>query len=295
MVPLATLFDLGIVRYQPTSSPHEAWTRIAAPVTVLPYSPWYTVLHSPWYTVLLKTTAPCRVDGRGWTFNPCAIRNGLVQRCKALGTLSWRLTLFSVTRGGMRWFMTFFSLIFLSALVTGCAISVDEYKNEKPVLNVEQFFAGDLEAHGVVAERSGKVVKRFSCQMRGTWDGTTLALDEDFTWSDGTRQKRLWRLKKQPDGTFSGTADDVVGTAFGEVSGNTLHLVYDLSVPVDGSTTVLHVDDWLYLVTEDVLMNHSELTKFGLGAAEVFLTIRKKSSECSRACPLKNVSLPSVR
>ncbi len=170
------------------------------------------------------------------------------------------------------------SLILLPSVSAGCAISVDEYRDEKPALIVEQFFSGDLEAHGVVAERSGKVVKRFSCDMHGTWDGETLELDEDFTWSDGTRQKRLWRLTKQPDGTFSGTAGDVVGTAFGEASGNTLHLVYDLSVPVDGSTTVLHVDDWLYLVTDDVLMNHSELTKFGLSAAEVFLTIRKKSS-----------------
>lgn len=167
------------------------------------------------------------------------------------------------------------SALVLSAL-SGCAVSVQEYKDEKPALIVEQFFTGDLEAYGVVAERSGKVVKRFACDMRGTWDGSTLVLDEDFTWSDGTRQKRVWRLTKQADGTFSGTAGDVVGAAFGEVSGNTLHLVYDLSVPVDGSTTVLHVDDWLYLVTDDVLMNHSELTKFGLDAAEVFLTIRKK-------------------
>ena len=171
----------------------------------------------------------------------------------------------------------FFALnaLVLSAL-SGCAVSVQEYKDEKPALVVEEFFAGDLEAFGVVAERSGKVVKRFSCDMHGTWDGSTLVLDEDFTWSDGSRQKRVWRLTKQANGNFSGAADDVVGTAFGEVSGNTLHLVYDLSVPVDGSTTVLHVDDWLYLVTDSVIMNHSELTKFGLDEAEVFLTIQKK-------------------
>jgi len=78
------------------------------------------------------------------------------------------------------------------------------------------------------------------------------------------------------NGKFSGTADDVIGEAFGEVSGNTFHLVYDLSAPVNGSKTVLHVDDWLYLVTDSVIMNHSELTKFGLHAADVFLTIQKK-------------------
>ena len=35
LVPFAKLHDLGIVRYQPARSPHEAWTRIAAPITVL--------------------------------------------------------------------------------------------------------------------------------------------------------------------------------------------------------------------------------------------------------------------
>ncbi len=177
----------------------------------------------------------------------------------------------------MRWAPPLLLVLLFSSLSTGCAVSVDDYRDEKPAFIVEQFFTGDLEAFGVVAERSGKVVKRFSCDMHGTWDGNMLVLDEDFTWSDGTRQKRLWRLTKQPDGTFAGTAGDVVGTAFGEVAGNTLHLVYNLSVPVDGSTTVLSVDDWLYLVTDNVLINHSTLTKFGLSAAEVFLTIRRKT------------------
>ena len=176
----------------------------------------------------------------------------------------------------MQYIFSFVSSTLFAIALTGCAVSIQEYKDEKPTLVVEEFFVGDLEAFGVVAERSGKVIKRFSCAMHGMWDGHTLVLDEDFTWSDGSRQKRVWRLTKEEDGTFSGGAGDVVGPAFGEVSGNTLHLVYQLSVPIDGSTTVLHVDDWLYLVTDSVMINHSELTKFGLDAAEVLLTIQKR-------------------
>lgn len=173
--------------------------------------------------------------------------------------------------------LLFFTVCFcLVSALSGCAVSIEQYKDEKPALVVEDFFTGDLEAFGIVAERSGKVVKRFSCDMHGVWDGDVLILDEKFTWSDGTVQKRVWRLVKKPDGTFSGTADDVVGVAFGEVSGNTMHFVYDLSVPVDGSTTTLHVDDWLYLVTNSVILNRSSVTKFGFEAAEVFLTIQKR-------------------
>jgi hypothetical protein len=45
---------------------------------------------------------------------------------------------------------------------------------------------------------------------------------------------------------------------------------------MDGSITRLDVDDWLYLVTDTVMINHSKLTKFGFDAAEVVLTIRKQ-------------------
>ena len=172
----------------------------------------------------------------------------------------------------LRWLGSFLLLFFSS----GCSgISVQEYQDEKPTLSVEAYFSGNLEAVGIVADRSGRVVKRFTCAMHGTWSGSELILNEDFTWSDGSKQQRVWRLVKQPDGSFVGSAGDVVGTARAEAAGNAFHLVYDLEVPVDGSTTVLHVDDWLYLVTDSVIINHSRLTKFGLDAAEVILTIRK--------------------
>jgi len=166
--------------------------------------------------------------------------------------------------------------LMLTLFTSACSsISVQEYRDEKPTLSVEKYFSGNLEAIGIVADRSGKVMKRFTCAMHGTWDGSELILNEDFTWSDNTTQRRVWKLAQQPDGSFVGTAGDVVGTARAEVAGNAFHLVYDLEVPIDGSTTVLHVDDWLYLVTDSVIINHSRLTKFGLDAAEVILTIRK--------------------
>ena len=45
-----------------------------------------------------------------------------------------------------------------------------------------------------------KEVKRFTVVMNGSWNGDEGVLDEDFFYSDGTRQKRIWRLKRLPDG-----------------------------------------------------------------------------------------------
>jgi hypothetical protein len=172
--------------------------------------------------------------------------------------------------------LTFLAVGAAILILNGCApLSVSVYKDEKPELTIEKYFAGDLEAIGIVSDRSGRVLKRFVCAMKGSWNGHELILDEDFHWSDNTHQKRVWRLTQTSRGTFVGTAGDVVGEAQVEVAGNAMHLVYTLEVPMDGSTTRLHVDDWLYLVTDTVMINHSKLTKFGLDAAEVVLTIRK--------------------
>jgi len=161
--------------------------------------------------------------------------------------------------------------------MSGCSsLSVSVYKEEKPILSVERYFSGNLEAIGVVSDRSGKVLKSFVCAMKGSWDGQVLTLTENFSWSDHTHQTRVWRLRSTSPGLFVGTANDVVGEAKVEVAGNAMHLVYTLEVPMDGSTTRLDVDDWLYLVTDTVMINHSKLTKFGFDAAEVVLTIRKQ-------------------
>ena len=101
----------------------------------------------------------------------------------------------------------------LTALA-GCAgPQVSDYAAEKPVLDLRQYFNGTLDAWGVFTDRSGKVVKRFTVVMQCSWQGDDGVLDEDFTYSDGTKQRRIWRLKKLADGRYSGRADDVVGEA----------------------------------------------------------------------------------
>ena len=109
------------------------------------------------------------------------------------------------------------------AVVAACSSpKPEQYAKELPRLDVESYFNGTLDAHGMFQDRSGDVIKRFVVVMRCTWNGDTGVLDEDFTYSDGTKQKRVWTLKKTGPDRFTATADDVVGTAEGIVSGNSL-------------------------------------------------------------------------
>jgi len=162
-----------------------------------------------------------------------------------------------------------------STLIGCTSIQVQDYKDQKPKLNLIEFLTGELEAYGTVSSRSGKVTRHFTCKMIGTFDGRELTLDETFIWSDGEKQKRVWKLRPVGENKFVGTAGDVVGEAKGETSGNAFRFQYVLQVPVDGKIYDINVDDWMYLVSENVIINKSTLYKFGLRVGEVNLSIIK--------------------
>ncbi|MEY4757854.1 MAG: hypothetical protein RJA34_2752 [Pseudomonadota bacterium] len=161
--------------------------------------------------------------------------------------------------------------------LAGCASqNIDSYAQEKPVLDLQTYFNGKLDAYGVFTDRSGAVVKRFTVVMNCSWQGDEGVLDEDFSYSDGSRQKRVWRLKKGPEGRYTGRADDVVGEAQGQVSGNAFHWTYTLSLPVDGRVFEVNFDDWMYLMTDQVMLNKATMSKFGVRLGEVTLAFHKR-------------------
>ena len=165
----------------------------------------------------------------------------------------------------------------LLSTLAGCSTQqIDTYANEKPVLDLSRYFNGTLDAYGVFTDRSGSVVKRFTVVMTCTWTGDDGVLDEDFTYSDGTKQKRIWKLKKEADGKFTGRADDVVGIALGESRGNAYHWTYTMSLPVDGKVYEVQFDDWMYLVDERVMLNKAVMSKFGVRLGEVTLSFTKR-------------------
>jgi hypothetical protein len=168
-------------------------------------------------------------------------------------------------------------LLATSAALAGCAgPQVADYAGQTPKLDLRSYFNGTLDAYGVFTDRSGKVVKRFTVLMVCTWTGDDGVLDESFTYSDGTLQKRIWRLHREADGRYTGSADDVVGVALGLESGNAFHWRYTLSLPVDGSVYEVQFDDWMYLMTDKVMLNKATMSKLGITLGEVTLSFIKR-------------------
>jgi len=161
--------------------------------------------------------------------------------------------------------------------LTGCAaVDPAAYRDETPKLDLFGYFDGTVDAWGHFADRSGKVVRRFTVEIRGRVDNDRLVLDEDFRYSDGTHSRRVWTIRREADGRYRGTAADVVGEAEGVVSGNALRWSYVLALEADGRTWNLDVDDWMYLQDARVMLNKSVFTKFGFRVGEVILAFRRR-------------------
>jgi hypothetical protein len=162
--------------------------------------------------------------------------------------------------------------------LSGCAgVTPELYQAQTPVLDLPTYFNGPLTAWGYFAGRSGEVKRRFTVKMTGVWQGKQGTLTEHFSWSDGTHSERVWHLTQDDAHHYTGRAADVVGEAKGVAYGNALQWRYTLLVPVDGTTYALKLDDWMYQMDDEVLMNHTVLSKFGVRVGELFISFRKGS------------------
>lgn len=162
-------------------------------------------------------------------------------------------------------------------LLAGCASAPTPaaYAREAPQLELRKYFNGPLTAHGLFTDRSGKVVRRFSVKMNASWNGNHGLLEEDFSYSDGKKERRVWRLTEHGNGRFSGRADDVVGEAIGLAAGNALNWRYTLALPVDGRVWEVQFDDWMYLMDDRVMLNKAVMSKFGITLGELTLAFTK--------------------
>ncbi|MFT5589770.1 MAG: hypothetical protein ACI9ZF_001948 [Bradyrhizobium sp.] len=162
-------------------------------------------------------------------------------------------------------------------LIAGCGtVEPSRYADQKPTLDLQQYFNGTLDAQGMFQDRSGEVIKRFSVVMVGSWKGDVGTLDESFTYSDGTKEKRIWTLTKTGPGTYTGTAGDVVGVAQGVVSGNALRWKYVLALPVDGKIINVTMEDWMYLMDDRIMLNRAAMSKYGFHVGDVTLSFTKR-------------------
>ena len=171
-----------------------------------------------------------------------------------------------------------FYVVFACMLaLIGCdTMNTEAFSNGKPKFVLEKYFVGDTSAWGIVEDRFGNVKRQFIVDINGVWDGDTLILKEDFLFDDGEKSFREWKITKNADGTYEGTADDVIGVAKGVASGNTLNWSYVLDLKLSDSSSIrVKLDDWMFLQPGGVLLNKAKMSKFGITLGQILISFSK--------------------
>ena len=168
-----------------------------------------------------------------------------------------------------------FIVIGVFALVGCSGMQIEDFIRGKPAFKPEEYFNGHSRAWGVFQDRFGTIRRQFVVDINGSMDGDVLVLAEAFLYADGEHATRVWRIRPLGNGEYEGTAGDVVGTARGRIAGNAMYWAYDLDLPINGSTWRVRFDDWMLLQDEDVMLNKSTITKFGIELGQVFISFRR--------------------
>jgi len=160
-----------------------------------------------------------------------------------------------------------------SSLLGCSSATIDDYQGRSPAFAPEAFFNGALTAHGVVKDFSGKAIRHFQADITGCWRDGVGSLYEDFNFDDGEQQTRIWTLTPDGNQTFIGTAGDVVGEGLASWEGNAMFLDYTLRIELEDGPIDVRIDDRMYRVSENVVINESKMRKFGFGVGEILLTL----------------------
>lgn len=165
---------------------------------------------------------------------------------------------------------------FLGLSACSARPSLDDAPLSETQLNLEEFLAGDLVAHGQFQDVFGTVRRRFVVEIEGTWDGETLRLVEDFVYEDGSTEQRIWTLIKTGPDSWQGTAPGVIGVATGQERGDTFNWQYTIDLPVPGGDTMrVSFDDWMWLLSEDRLLNRAYMFRYGVRIGEVIISFER--------------------
>lgn len=149
------------------------------------------------------------------------------------------------------------------------------YQDSGPQFILQEHLSGRLLSEGLIFGPKGEMTNSFTAEMIGEWEGDTGTLTENFTYSNGNSQARKWYLKMDSATTFTATADDIVGEGKGVVSGATVQLTYQITLPESSGGHTLTATDWMYLTENGVILNKSEMRKFGIKVAELIATMRR--------------------
>tara|TARA_B100001559_G_C16358604_1_gene556267 strand:+ start:51 stop:578 length:528 start_codon:yes stop_codon:yes gene_type:complete len=171
-----------------------------------------------------------------------------------------------------------FLIIFINISIFSFAtnLGANSISMEDNSFKLENYFNGKTTAWGIIENRFGKnKFTHFTVDIIGSWDGKVLVLEEDFLYSSGRKDRRVWKINKTGENSYSGTANDVIGKANGIISGNEFSWKYYMKLPIGEKGLKVKLDDKMWLQEDGVLINNAKIKKFGIKFADITIFFKK--------------------
>ncbi len=172
----------------------------------------------------------------------------------------------------------------LSSTVAACASAPEADSARK--LTLEEFFPGRVHARGTFTNSFTGDVRGLTVVIDGSFDGKVLTLVEDFVYDDGEKDKKTWQLTRTGDRTYTGTREDVIGTAKAFADGDAMRLEYVVALKTEKYGDIhVRFRDILALQPDGSLVNKAVVSKWGLRLGRVELRMVPEKLKAAAPAP----------
>ncbi len=150
--------------------------------------------------------------------------------------------------------------------------AVPSHTSLKQLLDLSAALDGRIEGAGFIETRFGAIKQSFTAVFEGSRQGAGLILNENFAYTDGRTERRVWTLKFAPNGSFSSSCADTIGMGRGYCDGPVCHHVYGFRANIGGRRINLGVSECFISLRPNELLYRARLTKWRIHVATIYMT-----------------------
>ena len=167
----------------------------------------------------------------------------------------------------MRWLLV---VAVLTLAACSEPMPIQAFRDTRPAIDPVRFFTGHVRSWGVMENRSGQPTSIVTTDCRGEADGPDgLRMTQTLQVGAEPPVTRLWRMRRTASGQFEASANDSVGAAVGDASGNAFHWQWSLALQPGNALKNVTMDQWWYLLEDGSMLNRTTIRKLGIIVAEV--------------------------
>ncbi len=104
-------------------------------------------------------------------------------------------------------------------------------------------------------------------------------IQQNFTYSDGTKDSRTWLVTVDSDGTFESIGHNVVAPAQGKQTGNAAQSLYSLMLGSKANKEEMNFEEKMYLVDEKsmiMIVNFDKKKADKVSSGKMIFSLTKK-------------------